>query len=174
MSDEVLVQRCLTGDQRAWQALHARYHVGLLHFALRLLAAVPDRADLAEDILGEFWCALVEHGRDRLRRFDPARGRLRAFLATLVRQRVQTWYRESRRPGQLVPVPRVHRSAPRDEPLSLRLQLEELEQRLSPSQRRFLREHLLAPAAAKRAVSDRGRKARQRIGETLRAYLAGV
>jgi DNA-directed RNA polymerase specialized sigma24 family protein len=113
-ADEQLVLRCLAGDGEAWHAFYDRYHEGLLRYVLHLLGPVADRADLADEVMGRFWCALVEDGYDRLRRFDPARGPLRGYLTTIARQQVQRFYHSALRPGrQLVAVPEVHVSAPR-------------------------------------------------------------
>jgi DNA-directed RNA polymerase specialized sigma24 family protein len=176
VSDDVLVQRCLAGDPCAWQALFDGYHRPLLYYVLRLLGGVAGRADLADEIMGRLWYALVEEGCDRLSHFNPARGRLGAFLTMIVRQQVQQWFRGHAGPRRLVPLPRVQRSAPDAEPLSLSTLLEEFEQRLSPFQRRFLRDELLAPAGGEPAdeLSDGAKKLRQRIADKFRAYLDGT
>jgi hypothetical protein len=56
----------------------------------------------------------------------------------------------------------------------MQAQLEEFEPRLTPAERRFYREELLAPAGQSGPLSARVKKVRQRIADKLRAYLTGT
>ena len=77
--DALLAQRIRSGDRSALGELYDRYASLALATALRVVA---DR-QLAEDLVHDAFVATWQ----KIDRFDPARGNLRAWLLTIVRNR---------------------------------------------------------------------------------------
>ncbi len=77
--DALLAQRIRTGDRDALGELYDRYASVALATALRVVA---DR-QLAEDLVHDTFVAVWQ----KIGRFDPARGNLRSWLLTIVRNR---------------------------------------------------------------------------------------
>jgi RNA polymerase sigma factor (sigma-70 family) len=77
--DDVLAQRIRSGDREALGVLYDRYASLALAAALRVVA---DR-ELAEDLVHDGFVAVWR----KIDRFDPARGSLRSWLLTVVRNR---------------------------------------------------------------------------------------
>ena len=77
--DALLAQRIRSGDRTALGELYDRYASLALATALRVVA---DR-QLAEDLVHDAFVATWQ----KIDRFDPARGSLRAWLLTIVRNR---------------------------------------------------------------------------------------
>jgi DNA-directed RNA polymerase specialized sigma24 family protein len=173
-SDEILVRQCLAGNPAAWNFLYRHYHDQLVRAGARLLGARSRDTELADEIAARVWCSLVFQNSHRLRAFDPARGRLSAYLAALVRQEVQHYYRP-RRPGArqlplvegqaVQPPPDVPESGQRDEFLAT----------LTGQEQRFFLEHLMArgeDAPPPRPLSPANyRKLKQRVLYKLHQFL---
>lgn len=79
MDDTLLAERIRSGDQEALGKLYDRYAPYAMGLALRV---VRDRF-AAEDVVHDAFVAIWQ----RIDRFDPARGSLRAWLLTVVRNR---------------------------------------------------------------------------------------
>jgi RNA polymerase sigma factor (sigma-70 family) len=79
MPDDALARRIRSGDREALGELYDRYASVALATALRVVA---DR-DMAEDLVHDAFVAVWQ----KIGRFDPARGSLRAWLLTIVRNR---------------------------------------------------------------------------------------
>jgi RNA polymerase sigma-70 factor (ECF subfamily) len=78
-------------SQQAWQAFHARYQDVILAWCRR--RELPSAC--AEDLTQEIWLKLL---RD-IRTYDPAKGRLRSWLKTVVNNTLTDyWRRQQRRP----------------------------------------------------------------------------
>jgi RNA polymerase sigma factor (sigma-70 family) len=77
--DDALARRIRSGDREALGELYDRYASVALATALRVVA---DR-ELAEDLVHDAFVAVWQ----KIERFDPARGSLRAWLLTVVRNR---------------------------------------------------------------------------------------
>jgi hypothetical protein len=54
LREEMLLARCLAGEAAAWQTLFQRHHGKLLGTVSRMVGP-----DLAEDVAGNVWCALL-------------------------------------------------------------------------------------------------------------------
>jgi RNA polymerase sigma factor (sigma-70 family) len=77
--DDALARRIRSGNREALGELYDRYASVALATALRVVA---DR-DMAEDLVHDAFVAVWQ----KIGRFDPARGSLRAWLLTIVRNR---------------------------------------------------------------------------------------
>jgi DNA-directed RNA polymerase specialized sigma24 family protein len=96
-ADRQLIDRCLAGDEEAWQELFARRHPGLVHASRSFLGHRGD-GELAEEIAARVWFALLRDGGRTLARFTPARDRdLGAFLSGVARYEVLLHRRSERR-----------------------------------------------------------------------------
>jgi len=98
-SDRALVDRCLRGEEHAWQTLYELFNAPL-HVAIRnLLGRDAAHHDLVDDIAAKVWLTVVDQRSRLLDRFDSARGcRLSAFLAGLAKNELLRHFRtEGRR-----------------------------------------------------------------------------
>jgi RNA polymerase sigma-70 factor (ECF subfamily) len=77
--DALLAQRIRSGDREALGELYDRYASVALATALRVVANREQAEDLVHDTFVAVW--------QKIDRFDPARGSLRAWLLTIVRNR---------------------------------------------------------------------------------------
>jgi hypothetical protein len=174
-ADTALVQRCVAGDPDAWQTLFDRFHESLLTQVRGVLRRRHLDPAVADDVMGRFWLALVDHDCGRLRHFDAARGRLTTFLIVIACHEVPPGLHELVGRQPLVPLPDLFGATVAAEPLSVGVILEDFEHRLTPNQRHFLHDELLAPAAERAGANGpRSRKLRERVGHQFRAYLAGA
>jgi RNA polymerase sigma-70 factor (ECF subfamily) len=78
-TDRALVARMAAGDERAVQELVARHGDALYALALSMLREPADAEEVSADALLQAWRTA--------RTFDPARGSVVAWLATMVRSR---------------------------------------------------------------------------------------
>jgi RNA polymerase sigma-70 factor (ECF subfamily) len=78
-SDSLLAQRIRSGDREALGELYDRYASVALATALRVVADREQAEDLVHDSFVAVW--------QKIDRFDPMRGSLRAWLLTVVRNR---------------------------------------------------------------------------------------
>ena len=93
-----LVERCLSGDERAWEQLYRECHPPLLR-AIKLLLG-PDAADihLADEMAARVWYALLRDGGRLLVSYDAERdSSLSAFLMGLARIEIMRHLRSERR-----------------------------------------------------------------------------
>ncbi len=169
LTEEALHARCLAGEAGAWQTLFQRHQDKLLAALRRRLGP-----DLAEEVAAALWCTLLEEDRAALRRFDPQRGTLGAFLFGMARREVRRLLRGALRP---VPVlesaekPVDHRTLPPD----WGLVWDEFLPLLTPTERWFLEVHLLGAgdAAPPRHSTARLRKLKERVLAKLKPLLRG-
>jgi RNA polymerase sigma-70 factor, ECF subfamily len=80
LNDEDLVPLAVAGDEAAFTMIYARRQQGVYRFALQMSGS----RSVAEDVTQEVFLTLVLEGR----RFDPARGRLAAYLFGIARNHV--------------------------------------------------------------------------------------
>ncbi len=97
-ADRNLVDRCLAGDQFAWETLYRECHPALVDSVKILLRSYAADEELAEEIAARIWYLVVQDDGDLLNRFDAERdARLSAYLAALARYQVLTYFRSERR-----------------------------------------------------------------------------
>ncbi len=178
-TDELLLEKAGGGDQAAFVQLYERYRSALFRFGYRLLGSV----ELAEDITHDCFLSLLRQPSN----FDPARGRLRTYLFSAVRNLALKQLRGAGRDDALddlseePPIPAREQPLRRllDEELSLKVQEAVFD--LPPLQREALvlfeyEELTLSEIASVvgadvGAVKARLHRARERLRTTLRPYL---
>jgi RNA polymerase sigma-70 factor (ECF subfamily) len=77
--DEVLAQRIRSGDRDALGEVYDRHASAAMAVALRIVADREGAEDLVHDAFVAIW--------QKIDRFDPARGSLRSWIVTIVRNR---------------------------------------------------------------------------------------
>jgi len=83
--EELIVTRCLRGEDTAWETMFQHYHPRLVSI-IRVEMNGRGSPDQAEEIAASVWCSLCGEAYARLRRYDPRAGRLLAYLAGLARR----------------------------------------------------------------------------------------
>lgn len=79
LSDRALIERLVRKDERALGVLYDRYARLLYSMVLRVLAAPSDAEEVLQDVFLQVW--------QQAARYDPARGPVGAWLATIARSR---------------------------------------------------------------------------------------
>lgn len=173
-SDKRLVQRCLAGDQSAWESLYRQCQRTLL-FSVRLLLG-PGRADedLVEEIAAEVWASLIDQDAQRLRGFDPSREtRLVTYLCSLARREVQRRRRtDQRRQAREAAVSRTEMETPVPSIHELQRLLDDFLKRLTPREREFCKDYLLSnePGTEKFSPTNVW-QLRHRVHQKLKDYM---
>ena len=91
-TDAELARRCglEPPDDDAWRILWARYHALVVSVAHKTLRGAAGK--LAEEATSDTFSALVQ----QIRKFDPARGKLTSFVATVARSKAMDALRRKR------------------------------------------------------------------------------
>ena len=148
--DRQLVERCLTGEVKAWSQLYQQAHDSLLNSIRRFLGRAGQNTDLIEEIAARVWYALVRDSFELLGRFDVSRGcRLSTFLSVIAKSETRGLLRAERRRRvreQVVSRPEANgiRANHSEEVLSD----EEFLAILSPAERTFYLDILMPDSAA--------------------------
>lgn len=87
---DVLIARCLRGDQTAFTALYNQYAPGVYRLCYGLVLNTQD----AEDVVQEVFVYAFKN----LRRFDPERAAFKTWLYTIAVSRSRNVYRRKRLP----------------------------------------------------------------------------
>ena len=142
--DQQLVERCLAGDVGAWEELYSQCHGPLLALIKGMLRS-PD-ANLIDEIAARVWYALVANDGALLTRFDPARGsRLITFMRAIARDEAKRYFRaEVRRKERETVATRRKAVEAESEANVPHFLVEEFLTTLSPGDRSFCLEHVLA------------------------------
>jgi RNA polymerase sigma-70 factor (ECF subfamily) len=83
-----LVQRCLDGDDKAWASLVEEYRGLVYSICYLFCGSAQDAEDLVQDTFLKIWMNLAS--------YDPSRGELKGWIATVTRnQRVDRYRRSS-------------------------------------------------------------------------------
>ena len=138
-----LVQCCLTGDQEAWHLLFADQQPRLLAKVRQLHGPMNRNDDLAEEVAARVWSAVLADDCHMLRAYDPRRARLSTFLGRRAFFEMLMIFRaHTRRLYHETHYKRGHHEAV-TMPLPLNLVWQELDKRLTDSERSYLNNCLL-------------------------------
>jgi DNA-directed RNA polymerase specialized sigma24 family protein len=176
--DRQLVDRCLSGESKAWEDLYFEFHDRLLASIKSMLG--PARADpnLVDEIAARVWYAVVANDAQLLARFQPQRGcRLSTFLAAIARgQAVAIFRSEKRRRGRELVASRLERQSPEESLETMLGQIEEFLKTLTPREREFCAEILLDLTDAPEGdySPTNAWQLRSRIHGKLRRFLGGA
>jgi DNA-directed RNA polymerase specialized sigma24 family protein len=170
-----LLERCRRNDPRAWKVLVATYQRGLFARLRWRLRTWPSHAEVAEEAAHRVWVALWSEGGRRLLAFDPQRGSFRTYLLALAADEIRRLCRErARLQAREVGFTRARQVGFTDG-LSLEMELEEFQDRLSPRERSFLQELVQSVPTKGPGQSlspSNRRKVKQRILKKLREFVA--
>ncbi len=173
-AEQQLIQRCLQGDDAAWESLfHLCQRSLLLSIKLTLGAQAADE-DLVNEIAAQVWLWLVESDR-RLKNFDPHRGRLTTYLAVLARESVRRLKRSERR-REFREAQAGHDGITADDMSAFTAALGEFLPTLTPKEREFCEGYLLASPVhipTNEYSPDNVRQLRHRVFVKLKKHLAG-
>jgi hypothetical protein len=144
-TDRALIDACLAGSSQAWDELYQICQDKLLASICRYLG--PKRGqglELADEVSARVWYAMVRNEGALLDRFDPRLGaRITTFFSVIAKDMLFRLYRSESRRGRREAVfvnGRRATSSPNLSPLIL----EEIRDSLTPSERRFYDEVLMA------------------------------
>lgn len=167
-----LVQRSLAGDQEAWRLLFADQQPRLLAKVRQLLGPMNRNDDLAEEVAARVWSAVLANDCRLLRVYDPRRARLSTFLGRRAFFEILMIFRaHTRRLYHETSYKRSHPEAVKM-PLPLKLVWQELDKRLTDSERSYLKNHLLRCSSTSQPA-DSFRLLHDRVHLKVVAYLNG-
>jgi RNA polymerase sigma-70 factor (ECF subfamily) len=99
--DKALYERLLRGEESGLAELYDQFSALIFGIAKRVTRDHTAAEDIVQEVVVRFW--------ERPHAFDPAKGSLRAWLATLAHRRAVDWVRrEIRRQHLLERAPSVH------------------------------------------------------------------
>jgi DNA-directed RNA polymerase specialized sigma24 family protein len=139
-----LAERCLAGEVAAWEDLYAQCHAPLIALIKGMLRAAD--TNLVDEIAARVWYALVANDGALLTRFDPSRGnRLITFMRAIARDEAKRYFRsEIRRRERETIATRERSIASKPDGPSPHVLVEEFLTTLSPGDRSFCLQHVLA------------------------------
>lgn len=142
--DQQLIERCLAGNVPAWEDLYAQCHGPLLALIKGMLHSAD--ANLIDEIAARVWYTLVANDGALLTRFDPARGnRLVTFLRAIARDEAKRYFRAEVRRRERETIATRQKSAEAESESHVpHFLMEEFLTTLSPGDRSFCLEHVLA------------------------------
>ena len=171
-TDRELIERCLLGDQEAWNTLFQRYQKRLVTVVRSWLRLQVRDEDLAEEIVSRVWLALLRHDRKLLERFDPGRGfQLLTYLVGLARNEVLRHNRSERRRIRREFVASSSRQQTEEPNWELMQgRIEEFLATLTPREREYCENHLLSnctPEISSTNLWQLHHRVRKKLGEFL-------
>jgi DNA-directed RNA polymerase specialized sigma24 family protein len=96
--DQRLAERCLAGEDQAWEQFYQRCHPPLLRAIKLLLGQDAGDIHLVDELAARVWYALLRDGGRLLARYDAAQDSdLSAFLMGLARIEIMRYMRAERR-----------------------------------------------------------------------------
>ena len=97
-ADQELIDRCLDGEEKAWEQLYVQFHSRLVGAVKFLLGPEGQKVHLVDEIAARVWYALLRDDAKLLARFDVTRNcRLDAFLMGVARMEILRYFRSERR-----------------------------------------------------------------------------
>ena len=176
--DLQLVQRCMRGDASAWSEIYRAFHDRLLASVRPLLGPLASDASLVDEIGARVWYSLVRNDFELLGRFDASRGcRLSTYLGVIAKHEARQLLRsERRRRSREQGASKVEATSSLAARELAMASDEEFLATLTPSERAFYVEVLLAPAdaiPAKEYTKANAWQLTHRVKEKLADYLFG-
>jgi hypothetical protein len=158
-ADADLARRCLAGEVAAWEAFYAQCHDPLMVSIRIMLGRQASDASLVEEIAARVWYAMVANDGELLARYDPGRGaRLITFMRTLAKDEISRHLRAEFRRRERLLVALRERPQQRAELAHTASSLAEFLGTLTPNERSFCSDYLLARApegvAAKHSMAN--------------------
>lgn len=151
--DAVLVARWKEGDREALAALYCRHDRLIRRVIARVFRHKPAVRGAVEEVASDFWHRMLTDRRGGLHAYDAGRS-LEPFLAALACREALVWLRRRRQQLDRVHVSLQEGYGPRAAGAGTEAEqadcLEALMCQLTPQERRFLQEFLLAPAGEDR------------------------
>jgi DNA-directed RNA polymerase specialized sigma24 family protein len=145
-----LVERCLGGDERAWERLYRECHPPLLRAIKLLLGSEATDIHLADEMAARVWYALLREGGRLLASYDPERDSgLSAFLMGLARIEIMRHLRSERRRRsyEFIGGRRILAEG-RVPDWQVAVMMDEFSATLTAQERRFMEKFLLEPPDA--------------------------
>jgi len=97
-ADQQLINRCLDGEEKAWEQLYGQFHPRLVEAIKFLLGTEGQKVHLVDEIAARVWYAILRDDAKLLARFDVSRNcRLDAFLMGIARMEILRYFRSERR-----------------------------------------------------------------------------
>jgi len=145
-ADRRLVDRCLAGDQRAWEKIFDQRHWPLLRGIRTLLGPYGRDVHFVEEIAARVWYVLLRNDHEVLARYDPSRdSRLGAYLMGIARLEMVQYVRsERRRRGRELLAGRKLLEKQPASAEQLNGLFNEFISTLAPHEQEFLEEHLMS------------------------------
>jgi len=144
--DFQLVQRCVQGEVAAWEELYAQCHQPLCAVIRRRLGRSFADPNLVDELAARVWYAVVANDGELLAKYRPDRGaRILTFLCSIARHKMVHYLRcECRRLARDLASARQRRFAAVSYPEPACASLTDFLATLTPHERRFCTDHLLA------------------------------
>lgn len=182
LQERELIDRCAEGAAQAWSELYLRFHSRLLKTIEMTITPARNDLELVEEIAARVWYALVRDECRLLKAFDPERGASFAtYLSIVAKSTAFQYFRaERRRRRREFIVSKSIDIGESDEPMQLLDFADVFLESLSPQERRFYHEHLMARADGQAgAPSDKNGtisepnawQLRHRVLNKLRTYI---
>lgn len=97
LEPSTIVNRCLSGDPRAWEELYAACHPNLMRLISSLVVPRHRNVELVDEIAARVWYELVRDNAKRLRQYDAAKGTPSEFVAGVAKNLFRVYLRSERR-----------------------------------------------------------------------------
>ncbi|MEX2187371.1 MAG: hypothetical protein WD875_11270 [Pirellulales bacterium] len=158
--DRQLVDRALSGQPGAWDALYDRCHQPLLAAIRAIIANRAVDPNLIDELAARVWYAVVRDEGRLLDRFDPSRGCvLTTYLALLAKDEASRLFRsERRRRRRETAVATSEKKTPtknQANPAAAQLTLAEFAATLTPAEKTFYEEITVAGSQPKNGQDDK-------------------
>ncbi|PHR95878.1 MAG: hypothetical protein COA78_29415 [Blastopirellula sp.] len=137
LDDRKLVDRCLAGDQTAWEELYHQQHQPLMNSIKALLGQNSRDANTVEEIAARVWYSMTTNNSQRLNRFDVQRNcRLSTYISLVAWDEMNQLFRsEGRRRIREQTSTITKRPVTTEEPESgIASQIEEFLEMLTPTE----------------------------------------
>jgi len=148
-ADAALAKRCIAGEVAAWEEYYAQCHDALLSSIKIMLGTQQADPNLVDEIAARVWYALVADDGALLVKYSPKRGaRLITFMRLLAKDEIIRHVRaERRRRKRELTASRRNREVQHGQVAEVGASFSEFLGTLSPKERVYANDYLLAEAA---------------------------